>query len=71
MAKQFVPPMFPIQFGTKFVLRILAQLLQSIFESNRRCVHELFLLWPQERTVNIVKAIDMEELIPMVDIVYL
>lgn len=71
MMIQFVRPMMPIQFEMQFAPRILAQLSQLIFESNSPYVHELFLLWQQERMVNIVEAIDMEGSVPRADIMYL
>lgn len=68
---QSLHPKLPIQFEMKFALKTLEQLLQLIIESSNQCVHELFLLWPQERMVDIVPTIDMEVLIPRVDIKYL
>lgn len=71
MTKLFVRLMLPAQFGMQFALRILAQSPQLIFEKNSRYIHEPFSLWPQERTVNIVEATDMELSVPRVEIIYL
>lgn len=67
----FVRLMLPARFGMQFVPKVLAPLLQLIFERNSQYVRVLFSLWQQERTVNIVEATDMEVSVPRVDIIYL